>query len=83
MSAENLANIIEALEELGQDSTVQKNIKAKLAEVIKTLNSDEDISIKINKALDELDQISNDNNIHTYARTQIWNAVSMLEMIQV
>lgn len=82
MTSENLMNIVESLEELSQDSTVQKNIKARIAEVIKTLNSDQDMSIKINKALDELDQISNDNNIHTYARTQIWNAVSMLEMIQ-
>ncbi len=80
--AANLQNIIEALGELQADSTVQKNIKSRISGVIKTLGSDDELSIRINKALDELDEISCDNNIHAYTRTQIWNIVSMLEMIQ-
>lgn len=83
MSDERLQNVIEALEELKEDTTVQRNIKNKISEIIETLSDEEEeISIRINKALDELDEISNDNNLHSYTRTQIWNVVSMLEMIQ-
>ncbi len=82
MSDERLQSVIESLEELRDDTTVQRNIKNKIAQIIETLSEEEELSIRINKALDELDEISNDNNLHSYTRTQIWNIVSMLEMIQ-
>ncbi len=78
----NLESIISTLEELVDDSTVQKNIKIKLDGIIKILKGNEELCIKINKVLNDLDEISNDNNIHTYTRTQIWNIVSMLEMVE-
>ncbi|MGM5482551.1 MAG: UPF0147 family protein [Nanobdellota archaeon] len=79
---DRLASIIEALEELQDDNTVQRNIKVKITSIIETLKQDEELSIRINKVLNELDEISNDNNLHSYTRTQIWNVVSLLEMIQ-
>jgi uncharacterized protein (UPF0147 family) len=79
---EKITEIIEALKELSTDSSVPKNVKSKLTEIIGFLNKDEDLSIRINKALNLLDEISDDNNIQTYSRTQIWNIVSMLEMHQ-
>lgn len=79
---DRLSGIIEALEELMEDTTVQKNIKTRISSIIEALSQDEELSIRINKALDELDEISNDNNLHSYTRTQIWNVASMLEMIQ-
>ncbi|MBN1544797.1 UPF0147 family protein [Candidatus Woesearchaeota archaeon] len=80
---ERIQNIIEALEELANDSTVPRNIKSKVSEVISTLKegNGQDMSIKINKALSTLDEISDDTNIQTYTRTQIWNIASMLEMV--
>ncbi|MFC1742041.1 UPF0147 family protein [Nanoarchaeota archaeon] len=80
---ERVQNIVEALEELAHDSTVPRNIKAKVDEVVTVLKADdgEDVSIKINKALSTLDEISDDTNLQAYTRTQIWNIASMLEMI--
>lgn len=80
---ERVQNIIEALEELTTDNTVPRNIKSKVEEVIGILKEDngQDMSIKVNKALSELDDISDDTNIQAYTRTQIWNIASMLEMI--
>ena len=79
---ERLSNIIEALEELVGDNTVPRNIKAKISDIISILKGDgEDTSMKINKVLSELDEISDDTNIQPYTRTQIWNIASMLEMI--
>ncbi len=80
---ERIGNIIESLEELANDNTVPRNIKSKVAEVVSTLKDEdgEDMSIKINKALSTLDEISDDTNIQAYTRTQIWNIASLLEMM--
>ncbi len=81
MEDERIQSIIEVLGELEQDNTVPRNIKIKIGEVIKILKQDEELSIKINKALSELDEVSDDSNMQPYTRTQIWNVVSALEMI--
>lgn len=81
MPDDRLPNIIKALQELESDNTVPKNIKAKISTTIKVLHEDSDLGIKINRALNELDELTDDNNIQPYTRTQIWNIVSMLEMI--
>ena len=78
---EILEGIIEVLDELCEDSTIPKNIKIKFQEINFQLNDKCDISIKINKALHELDEITNDTNMQSYVRTQIWNIVSMLEKV--
>jgi uncharacterized protein (UPF0147 family) len=78
-----ISNIIEALQELSNDSTVPRNIKVKVENVINILKDDKepDDNIKVNKALSELDEISDDTNIQTFTRAQIWNIASMLERI--
>lgn len=79
---ERITNIIDALEELTEDNTVPRNVKCKISDIIAILKGDgEDLSIKVNKVLSELDDISDDMNIQPYTRTQIWNIASMLEMI--
>ena len=80
---EPVQNIVEALQELTNDNTVPRNIKSKIDDIIGILKEDngQDMSIKVNKALSELDDISDDTNLQSYTRTQIWNIVSMLEMI--
>ena len=81
MEDQRIQNIIEALEELSGDNTVPRNIKTKIGEIIKILKQEEEVPIKVNKALSELDEISDDSNLQQYTRTQIWNVVSALEMI--
>lgn len=78
---ERLTGIINALEELAQDNTVPRNIKAQVANIIEFLKEDEELPVRVNKALSELDVISDDTNIQPYTRTQIWNIASMLEML--
>jgi uncharacterized protein (UPF0147 family) len=80
---DKLQNIIEALQDLVNDSTVPRNIKSKVEGVISILKdeNERDTNIRINKALGELDEISDDTNIQAYTRTQIWNIASMLERI--
>lgn len=74
-----IQGIIEALTELNEDMTVPKNVKTRVAHAIEALKEDVEVSIKVDKAIQELDEISNDTNIQSYTRTQIWNVVSLLE----
>ena len=82
MTQEQLKQIIESLTEMSEDSTVPRNVRSKITDAIQALNEDTDLSLKVDKALQHLDDISNDTNIQPYTRTQIWNIVSLLESTQ-
>ena len=82
MTQEQLKQIIESLTEMSEDSTVPRNVRSKITDAIQALNEDTDLSLKVDKALQHLDDISNDTNIQPYTRTQIWNVVSLLESAQ-
>jgi uncharacterized protein len=76
-----LDDVIFVLTELLEDTTVPKNVKSKIKTIIESLNESKDLSLSINKALNILDEISDDNNLQTYTRTQIWNIASLLESL--
>ncbi len=82
MSEEKIKEIIDALSELSTDLAVPKNIKNKINQMIEILKDDSDLSIRVNKVLNELDEISDDTNMQAYTRIQILNIVSLLETIQ-
>ncbi len=82
MDDKEIEDIIETLNEVQEDATVPKNVRIKIQEITGTLKEDTQLSIKINKALNELDEIASDVNLQPYTRTQIWNIVSVLEKIQ-
>ena len=81
MSEEKITEILEIMGELLEDSVVPKNIKAKIENAKNALEEEADVSIRVNKALDQLEEISDDTNMEPYTRSQIWNIVSALEMI--
>ena len=74
-------NVIGAFNELQNDPTVQKNVKMKIQEITDNLKEEASLSIKIHKALNDLDEIASDVNLQPYTRAQIWNIVSILEKI--
>ena len=82
MQDQRIQSIIESMQEIASDSTVPLNVKEKLNIIVKTLqNESEDVLLRKDKALSELDEIAEDTNLQAYTRTQIWNMVSVLEMI--
>ncbi len=81
MAEKDVKDIIDVMSELLSDNTVPRNIKSKIEIIIHSLEQKTDKSLRINKALSILEEISDDNNIQPYTRTQIWNLVSMLEGI--
>lgn len=74
---------IDYMSELEEDSSVPRNIKAKISAIISSLKStkDEDMSLTVNKLLSDLDEISSDANLDQFTRQQIWSISSMLEGI--
>ncbi|MBN1385536.1 UPF0147 family protein [Candidatus Woesearchaeota archaeon] len=78
---EEISGIVEVIHELLEDNTVPKNVKSKLETIIDILKEDLELSIRINKALTEIEEVADDTNLQSYTRTQIWNLVSMLEML--
>lgn len=79
MAEENVQDVIDMLTALQADEGVPKKVKDILGELIQTLKGDGELSMKINKCLDELDQLADDINMQPFVRTQIWNASSLLE----
>ena len=73
--------VIYALTELEQDSLVPKNIKTKINGMLEFIKENSDSSMKINKLLAELEEISCDVNLQPFIRTQFWDISSMLEAI--
>jgi uncharacterized protein (UPF0147 family) len=78
---DELTMVIAALRELEQDNQVPKNIKTKIISTISVLEQAGEMPIKVSKALQELEQLTDDNNMQAYTRTQIFNIVSLLEVI--
>ncbi|MBI4014814.1 MAG: UPF0147 family protein [Candidatus Aenigmarchaeota archaeon] len=78
----NMSVVGTMLEEIAQDRTVPKNIRSAVEQVKASLgNAKQELAVRINSAVSILDEISGDPNIPVYSRTQIWNIVSMLEVM--
>lgn len=78
----NYRPVVEILDSVINDRTVPKNIRAAVECAKNCLNSQDQEELKISKAITSLDEIINDPNMPLYARTRIWNAVSMLEQMR-
>lgn len=80
MSEEQILQLIAALEQIEQDGSVPKNVRLKIKNAMGMLMDNElELKLKANKAMQELDDISNELNVPSYVMPQIWNIVSLLE----
>ncbi|MDI3543871.1 MAG: uncharacterized protein PWQ28_152 [Candidatus Woesearchaeota archaeon] len=80
--ANEFDDVLSAIDEILEDATVPRNVKNKMEEIKQIiLKSDVETSIKINQALNILDDLSEESNINSFTRTQIWNVASLLESI--
>lgn len=77
----DMETISKLLDEISEDRTVPRNIRNMVQEAKNNLNGKQELAVRINSAISILDEVSNDSNIPTYTRTQIWNIVSMLEVM--
>lgn len=80
---EEIDQIIEALEEIIEDTDTSKSVRECLNSAIHELKNGEDRKGRIHKALNILDDLSENETLESYARGQIWNIVSMLESLSI
>ena len=82
LKMENLNKLIEMITELSEDSSVPRNVKDKLKSInIILTDESREKNISLNEAKDILAELSEDQNLQTFSRTQLWNISSMLEEI--
>jgi uncharacterized protein (UPF0147 family) len=74
--------VIKILDEVVNDRTVPKNIRGAAESSKNILSSNDAMELKISTVINTLDEIINDPNMPMYARTKIWNVVSMLEQVR-
>ena len=80
---EILAQVKSQIESLLNESNVPRNVKGALDEARKALDKKEDdYAVRASSATYKIDEISNDINLPPYARTVIWNMLSLLESVK-
>jgi uncharacterized protein (UPF0147 family) len=80
---EGVDGIIEQIEMMKEEKEMPKNIKAKLQQVIEILKTEgQETSLKIDRALSELEEVSDDVNIPSDVRMDLFNLSSLLENIR-
>ena len=73
--------VINRLNEIYSDSAVPRNVRVRIESIVYTLKNELELSTKVNKSLNELDEIASDVNLQAYTRTQVWNVMSLLEKL--
>jgi len=81
-----MANVLEQaitlLGEIFNDRAVPKNIRTYSEQAQNILNDPtREIEVRIDSAVQILDEMTSDPNVETFTRTQIWSVVSLLESV--
>lgn len=79
---EDIAQIRQQIDMLLNDNSVPRNVKTALDQAKKALEQQGSYSVRSSTATYKIDEISNDINLPPYARTVIWNILSLLESIK-
>ena len=76
-----LEEVSEMIDGLVNDTSIPKNIRRALTEAKSRIDSDEEKSVKISAAIYLIESITEDINMPSHARTQIWAIMSALETL--
>lgn len=80
---EAMKDSLETLTQIVESGTTPKTIKKSIMELITELNGTEySLSVRAANAISMLDDVTQDPNMPSYVRTQLWQAVSKLESIR-
>ncbi len=74
--------VLYLLDELGQDTTVPKNVRKSAADSIAKLSKQsESLDIKCATAISMLDEMANDPNVPAHGRAALYTVISRLEAL--
>jgi len=80
---ESMKEAIETLNQIVSSNSTPKTIKKSITDLIADLNNQEySLSVRAANTISLLDDVTQDPNMPSYVRTQLWQAVSKLESIR-
>jgi len=80
---ESMKRAIETLEQITSSNSTPKTVKKSLTDLIVELKKQEySLSVRAANTISLLDDVTQDPNMPSYVRTQLWQAVSKLESIR-
>ena len=80
---ESMKEAIDTLNQIVTSNSTPKTKKKSISDLIVSLSSQEySLSVRAANAISLLDDITQDPNMPSYVRTQLWQAVSKLESIR-
>ncbi len=80
---ESMKEAIETLNQIASNNSTPKTIKKSISDLIGDLSKEEDsLSVRAANTISLLDDVTQDPNMPSYVRTQLWQAVSKLESIR-
>ncbi|MGY5146529.1 MAG: UPF0147 family protein [Candidatus Nitrosopumilus sp. bin_7KS] len=80
---ESMKGAIETLEQITSSNSTPKTIKKSITDLIVDLkNPENSLSVRAANTISLLDDVTQDPNMPSYVRTQLWQAVSKLESIR-
>ncbi len=80
---ESMKGAIETLNQIVSSNTTPKTIKKSISDLIVDLSKEEYLlSVRAANTISLLDDVTQDPNMPSYVRTQLWQAVSKLESIR-
>lgn len=80
---ESMKDAIETLNQIASSNSTPKTIKKSITDLITDLNNKENsLSVRAANTISLLDDVTQDPNLPSYVRTQLWQAVSKLESIR-
>ena len=80
---EDMEAIVEQMESVIEDSSVPRNIRGVVSRARdKIQNTQEMLDIRVTSSIYILEDISNDVNMPSHTRTEIWQIISDLESVR-
>ena len=80
---ESMKGAIDTLNQITSSNTTPRSIKKSITDLVVELNNTEySLSVRAANTISLLDDVTQDPNIPSYVRTQLWQAVSKLESIR-
>ncbi len=82
-NAESMREAVDTLTQIAGNNSTPKTIKKSITDLVADLNGEEySLSVRAANAISLLDDVTQDPNLPSYVRTQLWQAVSKLESIR-
>ena len=76
---ESMKEAVETLNQIASNNSTPKTIKKSISDLIVDLNNEEhSLSVRAANTISLLDDVTQDPNMPSYVRTQLWQAVSKL-----